>query len=80
MDYMLSIEAQKLMSTQEIASVFGIPKEGIGKEILKNRREKEIFVQLFYQRFITERSDLANRNNITSLLYLFGIPEFLEKR
>ena len=79
MDYMLSTEAQKLMSTQEIASVFGIPKEGIGKEILKNRREKEIFVQLFYQRFITERSDLANRNNITSLLYLFGIPEFLEK-
>lgn len=79
MDYMLSAEAQKLMTTQEIATVFGIAKESIGKELLKNRRDKEVFVQMFYMRFITERSDYANRNNITSLLYLFGIPEFLEK-
>ena len=79
MDYMLSAEAQKRMSTQEIAAVFGVDKEGVGKEILKNRREKETFVQMFYLRFITERSDYANRDNITSLLYLFGIPEFLEK-
>ena len=79
MDFMLSAEAQKLMSTQEIAAVFGIAKENIGKDILKNRREKEIFVQMFYLRFITERSDSANRNNITALLYLFGIPEYLEK-
>lgn len=79
MDYMLSAEAQKRMSEQDIASVFGIEHDAIGKEILKNRNEKEQFVQIFYQRFITIRSDSANRENITSLLYLFGIPDFLEK-
>ena len=79
MDYMLSSEAQKRMSRYEIAEVFDLNKDVVGKEILKNRREKESFVELFYSRFITERSDLANRDNITSLLFLFGIPEFLEK-
>lgn len=79
MDYMLSADAKDRMSKREIAAVFGIDKEIIGKEILKNRREKEVFVQMFYLRFITERSDYANRDNITALLYLFGIPEFLEK-
>ena len=79
MDYMLSSEVQKRMSRYEIAEVFGLDRDVVGKEILKNRREKESFVELFYSRFITERSDLANRDNITSLLFLFGIPEFLEK-
>lgn len=79
MDYMLSAEAKDKMSRQEIADVFGIPPEQIGKDILKNNREKEVFVHEFYMRFITERSDYANRDNITSLLYLFNIPEFLEK-
>ena len=79
MDYMLSADAQKRMSEQDIASVFGIEHDAIGKEILKNRSEKEQFVQIFYQRFITKRSESANRENITSLLYLFGIPDFLEK-
>lgn len=78
-DYMLSAEAQKLLSKYEIAGIFGIDKENVGKELLKNNREKEAFVDLFYMRFITERSDFANRENITSLLFLFGIPEFLEK-
>lgn len=79
MDFMLSADAQKLMTKQEIATVFGIEKEAIGKEILKNSLEKKMFVHMFYMRFITERSDYANRENITTLLYLFGIPEFLEK-
>ena len=78
-DYMLSSEVQKRMSRYEIAEVFGLDRDVVGKEILKNKREKESFVELFYSRFITERSDLANRDNITSLLFLFGIPEFLEK-
>ena len=78
-DYMLSSEAQKLMSRYEIAEVFGIDKENVGKELLKNNREKEAFVDMFYMRFITERSDFANRENITTLLFLFGIQEFLEK-
>jgi len=79
MDYMFSADAQKKMSKYEIADVFDIPHERIGKEILKNRREKEVFVQIFYQKFITERADYTNRENITEVLYLFGIPEFLEK-
>ena len=79
MDYMLSSEVQKRMSRYEIAEVFFFFRDVVGKEILKNKREKESFVELFYSRFITERSDLANRDNITSLLFLFGIPEFLEK-
>lgn len=78
-DYMLSSEVQKRMSRYEIAEVFGLDRDVVGKDILKNKREKESFVELFYSRFITERSDLANRDNITSLLFLFGIPEFLEK-
>ena len=79
MDYMLSAEASKLMSKQEIAAVFGVEKNAIGKDILSNNHEKAVFVHIFYMRFITVRSDFANRENITSLLYLFGIPEFLEK-
>lgn len=79
MDYMLSSEANMCMPRQEIAEKFGISKENIGKELLKNRREKEAFVDMFYSRFITERSDYANRENISTLLFLFGIPEFLEK-
>lgn len=79
MDYMLSAEAKDKMSKYEIAEVFGIDRERIGKDILKNNREKEVFVHEFYMRFITKRSDFANRDNITSLLYLFNIPEFLEK-
>lgn len=79
MDYMLCGEAQKRMSRHEIAAVFGIEYENLTKEILKNRREKEAFVDLFHARFISEKSDLANRDNITTVLFLFGIPEFLEK-
>lgn len=79
MDYMFTSEVQKQMSRQEIADVFGINWNDLGKAILKNKREKEAFVDIFYLRFITERSDFANRENITSVLYLFGIPEFLEK-
>lgn len=79
MDYMLSAETKDKMSKYEIAEVFGIDRERIGKDILKNNREKEVFVHEFYMRFITKRSDFANRDNITSLLYLFNIPEFLEK-
>ena len=79
MDFMLSDDSKKRMSRYEIAEVFGIDRDSVGKEILKNKREKEAFVELFYQRFITEKSDLANRENIISFLFLFGIPEFLEK-
>lgn len=79
MDYMLSDEAEKRMSKSEIAVVFGIDPENVGKEILKNKREKEAFIDVFYLRFITEKSDYANRDNITSLLYLFDVPNFLEK-
>ena len=79
MDYILSAEAQNKMSKYEIAEVFGIDREQVGKEILKNNREKEVFVHEFYMRFITNRSEFANRDNITVLLYLFNIPEFLEK-
>ena len=78
-DYMLSAEAKRRMSRYEIADVFHIERENVGKEILKNKREREAFVDLFYQRFITVRSDLANRDNITSCLILFGVAEFLEK-
>lgn len=79
MDYMLSSDAKKWMSKQDILEKFGIEKENVGKELLKNRREKEVFIDLFYQRFISNRSDLANRDNITTTLFLFGIPEYLEK-
>lgn len=78
-DFMLSADAKKRMSRYEIADVFDINRDAVGKEIFKNKSDKEAFVDFFYQRFITERSDLANRDNITSFLFLFGIPEFLEK-
>ncbi|MBQ9525416.1 MAG: HEAT repeat domain-containing protein [Bacteroidaceae bacterium] len=78
-DFMLSEGSRKRMSRYEIADVFEIDRENVGKELLKNNREKEAFVDYFYQLFITVRSDLANRDNITTFLFLFGIPEFLEK-
>ena len=78
-DYILSSEDQKRLSKHEIAAIFGIENENLTKDLLKNKREKETFVEIFYHRFISERSDLANRENITSSLFLFGIPEFLEK-
>lgn len=78
-DFMLSVNAQKRMSRNEIAAIMGIDKEKINKGQLKNNRDKVAFVELFYNRFITERSDFADRENITNLLNMFGIPEFLEK-
>ena len=78
-DFMLSEDSRKRMSRYEIADVFEIDRENVGKELLKNNREKEAFVDYFYQRFITVRSESANRDNITTFLFLFGIPEFLEK-
>jgi hypothetical protein len=78
-DFMLSEGSQKRMSRYEIADVFEIDRENVGKDLLKNNREKEAFVNYFYQLFITKRSKLANRDNITTFLFLFGIPEFLEK-
>jgi hypothetical protein len=78
-DFMLSEDSRKRMSRYEIADVFEIDRENVGKELLKNNREKEAFVDYFYQLFITVRSESANRDNITTFLFLFGIPEFLEK-
>ena len=78
-DFMLSEDSRKRMSRYEIADVFEIDRENVGKDLLKNNREKEAFVDYFYQRFITVRSESANRDNITTFLFLFGIPEFLEK-
>ena len=78
-DYILSAEAQKRMPRHEINAIFGIENGDISKEYLKNKFEKEAFAEMFYHRFITIRSNYANRENITSILYMFGIPDFLEK-
>ena len=79
MDYLFSGEALKRMSKEEIAEAFDIDSKDIGKPLLKNRREKAAFLAAFYIKFVKLRNDLTNKDNIRTALYIFGIPEYLER-
>ena len=78
MSYLLSGEALRRMSREDIAEVFDIESKDIGKPLLKNRREKMVFLAIFYMKFVKLRNDQTNKDNIRNALYLFAIPEYLE--
>ena len=79
MKYILSAEANKEMTTDEIYELFGIDKQ-INPEPLKKSREKEVFADVFYNYFINERAEGSRLSNIHTMLHIFGIPEHLEKQ
>ena len=78
-EYLMSGDAPEHMSKADIAEVFGIDAKELGKPLLKNRREKQAFVQFFYKSFITRHSGHIKKENLRTALYMFGIPEFLER-
>ena len=67
------------MTYEDIAGRFDIDAAQIGKDLLKNRREKLAFIDIFYMRFITQKSHTLHKENIRTVLHIFGVPEFLEK-
>lgn len=79
MDFILSSDASKLMSKADIAHYFDLDISNIGKTLLSTKLEKEMFVDLFYQKFISQRSESSRMENIHMMLQMFEIPEFLEK-
>ena len=79
MDYILSSEASELLSRAQIAHFFDLDVSVIGKSILNGKHEKAAFVDLFYTKFITQRSESSRMENIHKMLGMFEIPEFLEK-
>lgn len=79
MDYIFSPAAPANMTYEDIAGRFDIDPAQIGKDLLKNRREKLAFIDIFYMRFITQKSHTLHKENIRTVLHIFGVPEFLEK-
>lgn len=79
MDYVLSSVASGLMTPGDIATVFGLSMKNFGKPLLSTRQEKEVFADIFYHKFISNRSEQSKMENIHSMLYMFGIPEYLER-
>lgn len=78
MRYVIS-EATHKMTADEILRVFDVDVKSLEKPLLKNEREKELLVEIFYRLFITRDSDVAVTENIHASLQLFDIPNFLEK-
>ena len=78
-EYLLSGDAPEHMSKESVAELFGIDRKELGKPVLKSRREKGAFTEIFYKSFITRRSGHIKKENLRTALYLFGIPEFLER-
>ena len=79
MKYILSSEATELLSEKEIERIFGIDRDELDGPLLKNDREKRMFVDTFYTYFVSQRSEHSRTENTHTMLQMFGIPEFLEK-
>ena len=79
MKYILSSEATELLSKKEIERIFGIDRNEFDGPLLKNNREKRMFVDTFYTHFVSQRSEQSRTENTHTMLQMFGIPEFLEK-
>ena len=79
MEYIVSSEASEIMSDKEIQQVFELDDEDLNGSLLKNNREKQMFVNVFYLFFISKRSELSRTENIHAMLYMFNIPDYLEK-
>lgn len=79
MEYIVSSEASEIMSEKEIQKVFELDDEDLEGPLLKTNREKRMFVEVFYLYFISKRSELSHTENTHTMLYMFNIPEYLEK-
>ena len=79
MEYLVSQEASELLTEEQIADIFELDKEDPSKPLLKNSREKNMFVQAFYVYFISKRSEMSRTENTHTMLHMFGIPDYLEK-
>lgn len=79
MEYLVSENASEIMTDVQIAELFELDKEDPNKPLLKNTREKRMFVQVFYKYFISKRSELSKTENTHTMLNLFSIPDYLEK-
>ena len=79
MEYVVSSEASQLMSEKEIENAFDLDDVDFDGPLLKNNREKRMFVDVFYLYFISKRSELSRTENTHTMLYMFNIPDYLEK-
>ena len=79
MEYIVSSEASQLMSEKEIENAFDLDDVDFDGPLLKNNREKRMFVDVFYLYFISKRSELSRTGNTHTMLYMFNIPDYLEK-
>ena len=79
MEYIVSSEASQLMSEKEIENAFDLDDVDFDGPLLKNNREKRMFVDVFYLYFISKRSELSRTENTHTMLYMFNIPDYLEK-
>ena len=79
MEYIVSQEASELLTESEIEHAFGFDRSELDGPLLKNNREKNMFVEIFYLYFISKRSELSKTENTHTMLRIFDIPDYLEK-
>ena len=79
MAWILSDDANYVASKEEIIEAFGIDRSYLGKNLFKSNQEKDMFADVFYMKYITEKSELSRIENIHNMLSIFGIYEYMEK-
>ena len=79
MAWILSEDAAYIAPSDEILEAFGVDRSLPVKEILKKDVEKNMFADVFYMAYITEKSESSRIENIHRMLELFGISEYLER-
>lgn len=78
--YILSKEANPIMSRREILDTVGISQRDNenNKKTLKDDRERMAFCRLVYQIRISKKATVGRRRNLHTLLSIFSIQPFLE--
>lgn len=79
MAWILSEDANYIASNEEILTAFGLDSSHAPKDILKKDVEKNMFSEVFYMAYITEKSESSKIENIHNMLSLFGVSDYLEK-
>ena len=79
MEFIVSPEAAEILTEEQIEKAFGFDRKELNGPLLKNNREKNMFVEVFYMYFISKRSELSKTENTHTMLRMFDIPDYLEK-
>lgn len=79
MEFIVSPEAAEILTEEQIEKAFGFDRRELNGPLLKNNREKNMFVEVFYMYFISKRSELSKTENTHTMLRMFDIPDYLEK-